>query len=218
MITEFGAANGTECASYVTDIIDYMAQNDVYIGWTAWAAGPFWGTNSACCSDSKQWGSLEPGSLAADGSPGMYTTVWLEEIQLLLPSTLQKSGMSSLNGGGTGGGSSSSSSSISKATSSTSKVTTRTSKSTTTTTTKSATTTSAATGVPLYGQCGGEGYTGSTVVRIIGSLFSHFRFELCNCVFHPLCPIFLRHFLRSNLCAIFHLKHSKLGSTDSPII
>ena len=69
MITEFGAANGTECASYVTDIINYMAENDEYIGWTAWAAGPFWGTYSPCCADSGQWGSLEPGSLAADGSP-----------------------------------------------------------------------------------------------------------------------------------------------------
>ena len=70
MITEFGAANGTECASYVTDIINYMADNDAYIGWSAWAAGPFWGVNSPCCSDSQTWGSLEPGSLASDGSPG----------------------------------------------------------------------------------------------------------------------------------------------------
>lgn len=70
MITEFGAANGTECSNYVTDIIDYMADNDAYIGWAAWAAGPFWGVNSPCCSDSQTWGSLEPGSLASDGSPG----------------------------------------------------------------------------------------------------------------------------------------------------
>jgi endoglucanase len=38
MITEFGAANGSECSSYVTDIIAYMADNDAYIGWAAWAA------------------------------------------------------------------------------------------------------------------------------------------------------------------------------------
>jgi endoglucanase len=100
MITEFGAANGTECASYVSDIINYMASNEEYIGWTAWAAGPFWGTSSPCCTDSKQWGSLEPGSTASDGTPGLYETVWLAEIQPLLPTTLQKSGISSVNGPG----------------------------------------------------------------------------------------------------------------------
>ncbi|KIM98529.1 glycoside hydrolase family 5 protein [Oidiodendron maius Zn] len=97
MITEFGGANGTQCDSYITGIIDYMAQNDVYIGWSAWAAGPLWGSYSACCANSEQWGSLEPGSTASDGSPGMYTTVWLDEIQPLLPSTLQKTGISSVN-------------------------------------------------------------------------------------------------------------------------
>ncbi|TVY80822.1 Endoglucanase, partial [Lachnellula suecica] len=99
MITEFGGANGTECAGYISGMVEYMAQNEEYIGWTAWAAGPFWGTNSACCTDSKQWGSLEPGSLAADGSPGMYTTVWLNEIQKLLPKKLQRNGVSSIKGG-----------------------------------------------------------------------------------------------------------------------
>jgi endoglucanase len=99
MITEFGGANGTECAGYISGIVDYMAQNEEYIGWTAWAAGPFWGTNSPCCTDSQQWGSLEPGSLAADGSPGFYSTVWLGEIQKLLPKQLQWSGVSSIKGG-----------------------------------------------------------------------------------------------------------------------
>jgi len=100
MITEFGAANTTECAPYITDIIDYMADNEEYIGWTAWAAGPFWGDNSPCCTSGAAYGSLEPGSLASDGSPGLYTTVWEAEIQKLLPTTLQKSGLSSINGDG----------------------------------------------------------------------------------------------------------------------
>jgi endoglucanase len=100
MITEFGAANGTQCAGYVQELIKYMAANDEYIGWTAWAAGPFWGSNSPCCTDSEQWGSLEPGSTAADGSPGLYETVWIKEIQPLVPKTLQKSGISSVNGPG----------------------------------------------------------------------------------------------------------------------
>ena len=100
MITEFGAANGTQCATYLTDMVNYMTANDVYIGWTAWAAGPFWGTYSPCCSDSQQWGSLEPGSLAADGSPGLYTTVWQKLIQPLLPTSLQKTGISNVKGPG----------------------------------------------------------------------------------------------------------------------
>jgi len=153
MITEFGGANGTECDSYLTDIVDYMADNSVYIGWSIWAAGPLWGSYSACCANGGQWGSLEPGSVAADGSPGMYETVWLQEIEPLLPTTLQQTGMSSVNGGagaggGGGGGSGSSSSS-----------TTATTRTTSTTTS----TTSTATAVPLYGQCGGIDYTGSTV-------------------------------------------------------
>lgn len=47
-----------------------MAANDEYIGWTAWAAGPLWVTASPCCTDSKKYGSFEPGSKASDGSPG----------------------------------------------------------------------------------------------------------------------------------------------------
>jgi endoglucanase len=70
MITEFGAANGTECKPYIDGIIKYMAQNEEYIGWTAWAAGPIWGTSSPCCTSGANYGSLEPYSLASDGSPG----------------------------------------------------------------------------------------------------------------------------------------------------
>jgi endoglucanase len=167
MITEFGGSNGTQCDSYITGIIDYMAANDVYIGWTAWAAGPLWGSYSACCADSLEWGSLEPGSVASDGSPGMYTTVWLEEIQPLLPDTLVTSGISNLNPGGGSSSSSSVSSSTSTIKSSTSSKSTSTTKSSSSTTsTKSTSKSAAPTGVPLYGQCGGIGYTGSTVCAV----------------------------------------------------
>ncbi|KUJ12934.1 cellulase-domain-containing protein [Mollisia scopiformis] len=170
MITEFGGANGTECDSYITDMVNYMAENDVYIGWTAWAAGPFWGTNSACCSDSMQWGSLEPGSTAADGSPGMYTTVWLKEIQPLLPTTLVKSGISSLNPNGTTGGSSSSSSKVSASTSVVAS---------STMSTKVSTTSTAAAGVPLYGQCGGTGWAGATVCAVGTCKYSNAWYSQC---------------------------------------
>ncbi|OBT45641.1 hypothetical protein VE00_03519 [Pseudogymnoascus sp. WSF 3629] len=109
MITEFGASNGTQCASYVSDLLGYMKDNEEYIGWTAWAAGPFWGPNSPCCTDSAQYGSFEPGSLAADGSPGLYETVWVKEMQSFVPGDLVWSGISSVHGGagnGTGNGTS----------------------------------------------------------------------------------------------------------------
>ncbi|KAK0102767.1 hypothetical protein ONS95_006364 [Cadophora gregata] len=170
MITEFGAANGTQCATYLTDMVNYMADNDVYIGWTAWAAGPFWGTYSPCCSDSQQWGSLEPGSLAGDGSPGLYTTVWQKLIQPLLPTTLQKTGISNVKGpGGVVGPISSSTvktsstiktstvvstSSVKSSSVKSTKVSTTSTKSATSTSTKASSTASA---VPLWGQCGGGG-------------------------------------------------------------
>ncbi len=166
MITEFGAANGTQCATYLTDMVNYMAANDVYIGWTAWAAGPFWGTYSPCCSDSQQWGSLEPGSLAADGSPGLYTTVWQKLIQPLLPTSLQKTGISNVKGpGGVVGPISSSTiktstvvstSSIKSSSITSTKVSTTNTKSATSSSTEASSTASA---VPLYGQCGGGGAT-----------------------------------------------------------
>ncbi|MCJ1295144.1 hypothetical protein MMC34_006705 [Xylographa carneopallida] len=69
MITEFGGDNNTMCDQYIDQLIQYMDDNDEYIGWTAWAAGPLWGTQSPCCTDGRALGSLEPGSHASDGSP-----------------------------------------------------------------------------------------------------------------------------------------------------
>ncbi|KAH7093408.1 glycoside hydrolase superfamily [Paraphoma chrysanthemicola] len=98
MVTEWGSPNGTQCAGYVRDMLNYVANNTEYIGWAAWAAGPFWGTNSPCCSDGNAWGSLEPGSKASDGGPSLYDTVWLGVIQPLLPKKLQRNGISSIRG------------------------------------------------------------------------------------------------------------------------
>lgn len=83
----------------LTDFVNYMADNDVYIGWTAWAAGPFWGSASPCCTDSRNYGSFEPGSKAADGGPSLYETVWLKVLQPLVPTKLQWTGKASVQGG-----------------------------------------------------------------------------------------------------------------------
>ncbi|KAI0467979.1 glycoside hydrolase family 5 protein [Xylaria cf. heliscus] len=98
-ITEFGGSNNTGCATMLKDMLNYMSSNEEYIGWTAWAAGPFWGPNSPCCTDSAQLGSLEPGSKAADGTPGLYDTVWLPVFQPLVPEKLQWSGKATVEGG-----------------------------------------------------------------------------------------------------------------------
>lgn len=98
MVTEFGGSNTTACADMLSDALAYMEENEEYIGWTAWAAGPFWGSYAPCCSNSTQIGSLEPGSLASDGSPGLYETVWEAVLEPLLPTTLQTSGPASVNG------------------------------------------------------------------------------------------------------------------------
>ncbi|KAI1078624.1 glycoside hydrolase family 5 protein [Whalleya microplaca] len=98
-ITEFGAHNNTGCDTMLADFVKYMADNDAYIGWTAWAAGPFWGTASPCCTDDAQYGSLEPGSKAADGGDSLYDTVWLKVLQPLVPTALQWEGPASVKGG-----------------------------------------------------------------------------------------------------------------------
>ncbi|EAQ86422.1 hypothetical protein CHGG_07675 [Chaetomium globosum CBS 148.51] len=99
MITEFGGSNTTACTTMLNGILDFMAENEEYIGWTAWAAGPFWGPNSPCCTDQKQLGSLEPGSKAAGGAPSLYDTVWLPVFQKKVPAKLQWSGAASVDGG-----------------------------------------------------------------------------------------------------------------------
>ncbi|MCJ1286151.1 hypothetical protein MMC26_005496 [Xylographa opegraphella] len=98
MITEFGGDNNTMCDQYIDQLIQYMDDNDEYIGWTAWAAGPLWGTSSPCCTDGRALGSLEPGSHASDGSPSLYYTVWLTAIQKMVPTNLIRSGISSIYG------------------------------------------------------------------------------------------------------------------------
>ncbi|KAK3685196.1 glycoside hydrolase superfamily [Podospora appendiculata] len=98
-VTEFGGSNTAACATMLNSMLDYMSQNEEYIGWTAWAAGPLWGTSSPCCNDQAQYGSLEPGSKAAGGGPGLYDTVWLPVIQKKVPAKLQWSGPATINGG-----------------------------------------------------------------------------------------------------------------------
>ncbi|KAJ2901945.1 CDP-diacylglycerol-glycerol-3-phosphate 3-phosphatidyltransferase [Zalerion maritima] len=84
-ITEFGGSNTTGCVDMLNTMLDYMADNEEYIG----AAGPFWGTYSPYYTDQNQWGSLEPGSTAIDGSPSLYNTIWKTVIAPKVPDELQ---------------------------------------------------------------------------------------------------------------------------------
>ena len=49
---EFAAGNGATCLAALDDLLSHLdANSDVYLGWTYWAAGPWWGN---------AWTSLEP--------------------------------------------------------------------------------------------------------------------------------------------------------------
>ncbi|KAG9121560.1 hypothetical protein FRC07_002429 [Ceratobasidium sp. 392] len=93
-VGELGSGANTNCYTMLKEMLDYLAANDVYIGWTAWAAGPLWGTFRSCCGDDS--GNLEPGTKAGNGSlPGGYDTIWANGIRPKIPtSTLKRSGIS----------------------------------------------------------------------------------------------------------------------------
>jgi endoglucanase len=75
-----------------------MVANDEYMGWTAWAGGPLWELGLRAVMIIRILVALEPGSLASDGMPDLYTTLWVDQIQKQFPRTLFWTGMSSLTG------------------------------------------------------------------------------------------------------------------------
>jgi len=95
VISEFGGGNNENCFQFIDTMLDYLASNDVYIGWSIWAAGPIWGTSSPCCG--ADTGSLEPGQLNDLGQPDAFTTVWATAVRPNIPKTLKKSGVSGLS-------------------------------------------------------------------------------------------------------------------------
>ncbi|PAV16395.1 endoglucanase 1 [Pyrrhoderma noxium] len=96
IVSEFGGANNQNCFDFITDLLTFLEANDVYIGWSAWAAGPLWGTNSPCCGP--ETGSLEPGQVNVDGGPNGFETVWAQAIRPNIPfKTLKRFGTSSLS-------------------------------------------------------------------------------------------------------------------------
>ena len=41
---EFGVGRNADCFAALDDVLSYIDQNaDVWLGWTSWAAGPWWG-------------------------------------------------------------------------------------------------------------------------------------------------------------------------------
>lgn len=66
---EFGVAANTTCLAALDDLLDYIdAHTDAWLGWTYWAAGPWWGNYMF---------SIEPG---ADGSDQPQTAVLREHL------------------------------------------------------------------------------------------------------------------------------------------
>ncbi|KAF8908490.1 endoglucanase 1 [Gymnopilus junonius] len=95
VISEFGGGNNENCFQFIDTMLDYLATNDVYIGWSIWAAGPIWGTSAPCCG--ADTGSLEPGQLNDLGQPDAFTTVWANAVRPNIPKNLKRSGVSSLS-------------------------------------------------------------------------------------------------------------------------
>lgn len=94
LVGEIGSGANDNCYTQLKELLDYLAANDEYIGWTGWAAGPLWGTFRSCCGDDS--GNLEPGTKAGNGSlPGGYDTIWANGIRPKIPNTLKRSGISS---------------------------------------------------------------------------------------------------------------------------
>ncbi|KAF3253027.1 hypothetical protein TWF192_004312 [Orbilia oligospora] len=98
IITEFGGGVNPGCAQALKDYINYLEEKEVWIGWTAWAAGPLWGYWSPCCQSGQTLGSFEPGSRARDGGPGLYDLLWVPVLRPLVPKNLGTHGISSVNG------------------------------------------------------------------------------------------------------------------------
>ncbi|KAJ7143824.1 endoglucanase 1 [Mycena epipterygia] len=95
VLSEFGGGDNENCFQFIDDLVQYLAANDEWIGWSIWAAGPLWGTNSPCCGPDT--GSLEPGDLNDLGEPNAFSTVWATSIRPNIPKNLKRSGISSLN-------------------------------------------------------------------------------------------------------------------------
>ncbi|ELU45127.1 Cellulase domain-containing protein [Rhizoctonia solani AG-1 IA] len=62
IVGETGGGQNANCYAQIKEMLNYLAANDEYIGWTGWAAGPLWGTFRSCCGDDS--GNLEPGTKA----------------------------------------------------------------------------------------------------------------------------------------------------------
>jgi len=95
ILSEFGAGDNPNCFQFVDDLLNYVAAHDEYIGWTAWAAGPIWGTADSCCGPDT--GNLEPGKLTSNGTAGAFETVWKKAIRPHVPKVLKHTGVSGLS-------------------------------------------------------------------------------------------------------------------------
>jgi len=98
VVSEFGGGANQNCIDFIGDMLTYLADNDVYIGWSAWAAGPLWFDNPACCG--ADTGNLEPGTVNELGGPNAYETVWIPGIRPFVQAAqkdLKRRGTSSLD-------------------------------------------------------------------------------------------------------------------------
>jgi len=67
ILSELGGGDNDACRQQLSDLFKYLSENDEWVGWAYWAAGPIWGTASPCCGPDV--GSIEPGQITKNGTP-----------------------------------------------------------------------------------------------------------------------------------------------------
>ncbi|KAJ3047745.1 hypothetical protein HK097_011246 [Rhizophlyctis rosea] len=179
---EFAISTDSSCKGIIEDALQYLDDNsDVWIGWTWWAAGPWWGDymysvepTSVTSGDKPQTSSLKkffagnsvnPGPKAGSGSTTTTTRTTTTTTTRSSTTTTRSSTTATCAGGAVtvtvpGGQTTVTvqgpATTVTVTAGQQQQTTTRTT--TTTTTTRGNTSGSAA----LYGQCGGQGWTGPT--------------------------------------------------------
>jgi endoglucanase len=69
VLGEFAGGDNATCRTAVTGMLTYIANHrDAWMGWTWWAAGPWWGY---------QWYTLEPNNLGSANPQNQPQLAWL---------------------------------------------------------------------------------------------------------------------------------------------
>ncbi|KAK9241611.1 glycoside hydrolase [Lipomyces tetrasporus] len=63
-LSEFGAGSNQLCFDCVNNVLDFLNENDEWIGWSYWAAGPMWGDYFQSIEPLREWSFTLLGRIA----------------------------------------------------------------------------------------------------------------------------------------------------------